>query len=73
MRSLRFRYINSYRLDGEDASIRASGLTVLDFSIVKRIRHWVGSETEYCHPQLPRRISQRAELKSRHSRKSGNP
>jgi len=39
--SLRFRYINSYRLDGEDASIRASGLTVLDFSMVKRIRPWV--------------------------------
>jgi hypothetical protein len=39
--SLRFRYINSYRLDGEDASIRASGLTVLDFSMVKPIRHWV--------------------------------
>lgn len=39
--SLRFRYINSYRLDGEDASIRASGLTVLDFSLVKRLRRWV--------------------------------
>jgi len=39
--SLRFRYINSYRLDGEDPSIRASGLTVLDFSLVKRIRCWV--------------------------------
>jgi len=39
--SLRFRYINSYRLDGEDASIRASGLTVLDFSMVKQIRRWV--------------------------------
>jgi TonB dependent receptor-like, beta-barrel/TonB-dependent Receptor Plug Domain len=39
--SLRFRYINSYRLDGEDPSIRASGLTVLDFSMVKPIRRWV--------------------------------
>ena len=39
--SLRFRYINSYRLDGEDPSIRASGLTVLDFSMVKQIRRWV--------------------------------
>jgi hypothetical protein len=39
--SLRFRYINSYRLDGGDPSLRASGLTVLDFSLVKRIRRWV--------------------------------
>ena len=39
--SLRFRYINSYRLDGEDPSILASGLTVLDFNMVKRIRPWV--------------------------------
>jgi hypothetical protein len=39
--SLRLRYINSYRLDGEDPSIRASGLTVLDFSMVKPIRRWV--------------------------------
>ena len=39
--SLRFRYINSYRLDGEDPRIRASGLTVLDFSMVKPIRRWV--------------------------------
>jgi outer membrane receptor protein involved in Fe transport len=39
--SLRFRYINSYRLDGEDPSIRASGLTVLDFSMVKQIRRWM--------------------------------
>jgi len=39
--SLRFRYINSYRLDGEDPRIRASGLTVLDFSMVKPICRWV--------------------------------
>ncbi|MCS6804544.1 MAG: TonB-dependent receptor [Acidobacteriota bacterium] len=39
--SLRFRYINSYRLDGEDPGIRASGLSVLDFSLVKRIRRWL--------------------------------
>jgi outer membrane receptor protein involved in Fe transport len=39
--SLRLRYINSYRLDGEEPSIRASGLTVLDFSMVKQIRRWV--------------------------------
>lgn len=36
--SLRFRYINNYRLDGEDPGIRASGLSVLDFSLVKRLR-----------------------------------
>jgi outer membrane receptor protein involved in Fe transport len=39
--SLRLRYIGNYRLDGEDASIRASGLTVVDFSMVKKIRPWV--------------------------------
>jgi hypothetical protein len=39
--SLRFRYINRYRLDGKDPSIRASGLTVLDFSMVKPIRRWM--------------------------------
>ena len=39
--SLRLRYISSYRLDGEDAGIRASGLTVLDFSMLKKIRPWV--------------------------------
>jgi TonB dependent receptor-like, beta-barrel/TonB-dependent Receptor Plug Domain len=39
--SLRLRYINSYRLDGKDPSIRASGLTVLDFSMVKQIRRWL--------------------------------
>jgi hypothetical protein len=31
------RAINSYRLDGEDPSIRAAGNTVLDLSIVRRI------------------------------------
>ncbi|MBL8222646.1 MAG: TonB-dependent receptor, partial [Bryobacterales bacterium] len=36
--SLRMRAINSYRLDGEDASIRAAGHTVFDLSIVKRLR-----------------------------------
>jgi outer membrane receptor for monomeric catechols len=39
--SLRFRYINSFRLDGEDPGIRASGLSVLDFSLIKRIRRWL--------------------------------
>lgn len=36
--SVRMRSINSYRLDGEDPSIRASGHTVFDLSIVKRLR-----------------------------------
>ncbi|MEW5979650.1 MAG: TonB-dependent receptor [Acidobacteriota bacterium] len=39
--SLRFRYIDSYRLDGLDPTVRASGLTVLDFSMVKPIRRWI--------------------------------
>jgi outer membrane receptor protein involved in Fe transport len=39
--SLRLRYTNSYRLDGEDRNIQASGLTVLDFSMAKRLRSWV--------------------------------
>ncbi len=39
--SLRLRYISNYCLDGTDATIRASGLTVLDFSMLKRIRPWV--------------------------------
>jgi outer membrane receptor protein involved in Fe transport len=39
--SLEYRHIGNYRLDGEDAGIRASGLDVLDFSMNKRIRSWV--------------------------------
>ncbi len=39
--SLRMRYINSYRLDGEDPTIRASGLTVLDLSATKRLTRWL--------------------------------
>ncbi|PYV40331.1 MAG: hypothetical protein DMG06_20570, partial [Acidobacteria bacterium] len=39
--SLRFRYIGNYRLDGLDPTIRASGLTILDFSTAKQIRRWV--------------------------------
>lgn len=39
--SLRYRHISNYRLDGEDATIRATGLDVLDFSIAKQIRPWV--------------------------------
>ncbi|MBA3768012.1 MAG: TonB-dependent receptor, partial [Acidobacteria bacterium] len=39
--SLGYRHISNYPLDGEDASIRASGLDVVDFSMSKRIRSWV--------------------------------
>jgi outer membrane receptor protein involved in Fe transport len=39
--SLRWRHVGNYRLDGDDASIRASGLDVLDVSVSKRIRRWV--------------------------------
>ncbi len=39
--SLRYRHTGNYRLDGKDASIRASGLDVLDLSVVRKIRSWV--------------------------------
>lgn len=39
--SLRYRHINSYRLDGEDPGVRASGFDVLDLGVTKRIRRWV--------------------------------
>jgi outer membrane receptor protein involved in Fe transport len=39
--SLRYRHTGSYRLDGADASLRASGLDVLDFSMSKRLRKQV--------------------------------
>jgi hypothetical protein len=39
--SLGYRHIGNYRLDGEDAAIRASGLDVVDLSISKRVRRWV--------------------------------
>lgn len=39
--SLRYRHIGNYRLDGEDAGIRASGLDVLDMSVAKRILPWI--------------------------------
>lgn len=35
--SLRYRHIGNYRLDGEDASIRASGLDVVDLGVTKRL------------------------------------
>src|SRR5262249_14118967 len=39
--SLRMRYTNHYRLDGEDPTILASGLTVVDLSASKRLRSWL--------------------------------
>ncbi|HMV49890.1 MAG TPA: TonB-dependent receptor, partial [Blastocatellia bacterium] len=39
--SLRYRHIGNYRLDGEDASIRAAGFDVVDFSINKQLRRRV--------------------------------
>jgi outer membrane receptor protein involved in Fe transport len=39
--SLRYRHTSSYRLDGQDARIRASGLDVIDFSLSKKISHWL--------------------------------
>jgi len=39
--SLRYRHINSYRLDGSDPTVRASGFDVLDLGLTKRIRRRV--------------------------------
>ncbi len=39
--SLRYRHTGNYRLDGEDATIRAAGLDVLDLSLTKRVRQWL--------------------------------
>ncbi len=39
--SLEYRHIGNYRLDGQDARIRASGLDVIDLSMSKTIRPWV--------------------------------
>ena len=39
--SLSWRYISSYRLDGEDDTNRASGHDVVDLSVSKRLRKWV--------------------------------
>lgn len=39
--SIQYRHVGNYRLDGEDAAIRASGLEVVDFSLNKKLRRWV--------------------------------
>jgi hypothetical protein len=36
-----YRHTSNYILDGEDPTIRASGLDVIDFSMRQRIRRWV--------------------------------
>ena len=38
---LNWRHISSYRLDGEDRSIKAAGHDVVDLSLTKRLRKWV--------------------------------
>lgn len=39
--SLSWRHISNYRLDGEDASIRASGHDVVDLAAAKRLKKWI--------------------------------
>lgn len=39
--SLNWRHVSNYRLDAEDASIRAAGNDVVDFSLTKRLKRWV--------------------------------
>lgn len=39
--TLAWRHISNYRLDAEDASIRAAGHDVVDFSVSKRLKKWV--------------------------------
>ncbi len=38
--ALNWRHINSYRLDGEDASIKAAGHDVVDLYLTKRLSKW---------------------------------
>lgn len=39
--SLRYRHTGNYRLDGEDASIRAAGLDVVDLSVNRQLKRWL--------------------------------
>jgi outer membrane receptor protein involved in Fe transport len=39
--TLAYRHTGNYRLDGEDPTIRASGLDVLDLSLRQRVRSWL--------------------------------
>ncbi len=39
--SVNWRHINSYRLDGENPSIKAAGHDVVDFYLTKRLKKWI--------------------------------
>jgi len=39
--AINYRHVSNYRLDGADATIRAAGLDVIDFSMRQRLRSWV--------------------------------
>ncbi len=39
--SVNWRHINSYRLDGEDPSIKAAGHDVVDLYLTKRLKRWI--------------------------------
>jgi outer membrane receptor protein involved in Fe transport len=39
--SLQYRHVSSYRLDGEDVTLRASGLDIIDFNLNKTLKRWV--------------------------------
>lgn len=39
--TLAYRHTSNYRLDGEDPTIRAAGLDVIDLSLTQRIRRWI--------------------------------
>lgn len=39
--ALGYRHTGHYRLDGEDARIRAAGLDVVDFNLSQKIKRWV--------------------------------
>jgi outer membrane receptor protein involved in Fe transport len=39
--SLRYRHVGNYRLDGENATIRASGLDVFDLAVTKTLRRGI--------------------------------
>jgi hypothetical protein len=45
--SLRWRHVGNYRLDGGNASLRASGLDVLDLAITKTLRHWLDINVDF--------------------------
>jgi outer membrane receptor protein involved in Fe transport len=45
--SLRWRHTSNYRLDGSNASIRASGLDVLDLAVTKSLRHGIDLNLEF--------------------------